>query len=309
MKKYNINDFANACLSGGYSQIIAYLENIEDGHELLGKYRDVFEKGTYFIETEDETIRDFLRCYEDCLKWALTNNMSTDEYKEYVLEKFRPFFPDASNWADIQDAVEAYFRDKGYFTSFGITSPYPTLYLWVKENTRKELVELPEGTVEIDVCEMDEVITQGWEDYLSRGVTSAGGWVTSTGTNYFKRSWSIDSDNFKIGLLKHEAQHFFDLQKYPEMDSADLEYRAKLVELIYYKDLGRFFTFLATRSDENDKSNPHAYAEGKIVRELSRRIFGRDSEESRDLWEAESEKIAAISLELLKEDSLKLSQI
>ena len=246
---------------------------------------------------------EFLRPYEDYLKWALKNETTTEECKEHLLGRLSGLFPHISTWDELQDAVKIYFEERGYHLAFGVMQPYPTLCLWSKETVRTVPVEIPEGTIEIEVREMDGVITGGWLDYLSFGRVGAGGWVTAKGTNYFKGKYDTASDDFQISLLKHEGQHFFDLKNHPKMQSTDLEYRAKLVELIYYKDMGCFFAFFANMSNDDSKTYPHAYAERKIVQGLSAKIFGRDLEKCRDLWMAEKEKVPAATLELLKEHS------
>lgn len=41
-----------------------------------------------------------------------------------------------------------------------------------------------------------------------------------------------------MSLLKHEAQHTVDMKQFPGITSAEMEYRAKLVELHQSGDLG-----------------------------------------------------------------------
>jgi len=316
MPKYDEQKFKNICTKGDYNQVAAYLADIEDGKELLEKYKDIYENGAYFIETKDERIVEFLRIYEDYLKWALSNEVTTEECKEYIANKFKGFFPrlrlyslfsKTLAWWTLCLSVNRYFKKRGYFVTFGVTAPYPCLYLWSKQTVRKERIELPEGMVEIDVCEMDETVTKGWLDYLSMNKVGAGGWVTKKGSNYFKDKYDIDSDEFKISLLKHEGQHFFDLKKHPKMKGTDLEYRAKLTELVYHKDMETFFSFIERMADGDDRAEPHAYANRKIVQALSERIFGSEMEKSHDLWADKAEEIPQAARELLKEHSEKLN--
>jgi len=317
MPKYNEQEFKGVCLKGDYNKVIAHLLELDDGDELLKKYKDIFENGLYFLEAKDERIVDFLHRYEDYLKWALSNEATTQECKEYLINKLKLLFPRVNfymrfskslAWVALFRAVNVFFKKRGYFVAFGIVAPYPNMSLWYKQTTRKEIVELPEGKVEIDVCEMDEVITRGWLDYLSMNKIGTGGWVTKKGCTYFKSVYDTDSDEFKVSLLKHEGQHFFDSKKYPKMKSTDLEYRAKLVELIYHKDeMKTFFNFMEQMASEDDRAYPHAYAERKIMQGLSHKLFGCDLELNRDLWVAKGEEIPHASLVLLKEHSEKMT--
>jgi len=306
MPKYDEQTLKNICLKGDYKLVVSYLSDLDDGNELLEKYKSIYERGAYFLETKDEKIVDFLHCYEDYLKWALINEVTTEECKESFLNKFEKFFPNVCNFDEIGDSVKAYFKERGYYAQFGVTRPYPDLYLWSKQTMRIEEVELPEAVEEINVCEMDGIITRGWLNYLSMNKIGAGGWVTQGGANYFKDKYDIHSDDFKISLIKHEAQHFHDIKNYPKMQSTDLEYRAKLVELIYYREMECFFSFLREMCSDDDRTHPHSYASRKIIQALSNRIFGKELETRPDLWTAEGSKISSASLALLKEHSERL---
>jgi len=304
---YNEKTFKNVCLSeSGYHGVVAHLETLADGKELLEKYKSIYEHGTYFLETSDERIMGILCAYEDYLKWAMINKPNTDESKEYIFNKLKPFLPLVSNYDDLEKDIKTYFEDKGYYIQFGVTWPYPTMYLWGKQTITNKMIELPEGNMEIEVCEMDDVITSGWLNYLSMSKIGDGGWVTSRGSNYFKDKYDTSSNEFKISLLKHEAQHFLDLKNHPKMKSADLEYRAKLVELIYHDDIGTFLSFLNRANEQSDRDNPHLYSSKKIAEGMSGKIFGKDLEACQDLWKAQGDKISAAALELLKEHSEKL---
>ena len=117
----------------------------------------------------------------------------------------------------------------------------------------------------MNVYEMDGIITRGWYDYLTFGMIGAGGWVSDDGCYYFAEKYDTDSEDFKVSLLKHEGQHFHDLSIWPEMASIDLEYRAKLVELIYLQSQSYLEKILLNLSV--DDSNPHGHANKRIVTE------------------------------------------
>ena len=85
-------------------------------------------------------------------------------------------------------------------------------------------------------------------------------------------------------MLKHEAQHFADMIDFPELKSADLEYRAKLVELIYYtSEKGRFIRIIQEAG--NDSSHPHKYAAHLILKELSKRVFNEPYVQDENRWQ------------------------
>jgi len=289
-----------------------YLAEINDGAELLAKYKNIFEGDSYFLETDDERIAPFLRAYEDFIKWMLKSNPTKIEAQNAIVQKLKQFVPRASLYAKISKKfayltmsilVPRYFKKYGYYAQFGDVDIYPNLALWRNQTKRNEIVELPDGQVEIEVVEMDGLITRGWVDYLSFGDVGTGGWVTKKGCTYFKEKYDTELDEFKISLLKHEGQHFFDKKRHRKMNSADLEYRAKLVELIYHNEMDTFLSFLRNMATTDDKKRAHAYAERRIIQGLSKKLFSIELETSQDAWEGKKAEIPVASLELLNEHS------
>lgn len=67
-----------------------------------------------------------------------------------------------------------------------------------------------------------------------------------------------------MSLLKHEAQHAKDLEMDKDMSSENLEYRAKLVELIYSTERNLLQKF-AGEADNSHKDNGHAMAAYRIM--------------------------------------------
>ncbi|MDR2834436.1 MAG: hypothetical protein LBV67_12050 [Streptococcaceae bacterium] len=284
MNTFSLETYKGIVGHGSYQKVIAYLEKTQ-ALELLEKYRVIFEGGENQLDTDDK----LLHTYENYLKWVLQNEPTTEQAKEYFFKQFAPFFDNISTWESLETAIFTYFQQQGYYVQFGITPPYPDLYLWKKQTKKVETVKLPETTTAIHVYEMDKVLTRGWYDYLSFGQAGAAGWVNVDGAYYFKDRYDVSSDEFKISLLKHEAQHFVDLKNYPDMNSVNLEYRAKLVELIYYDEPTRLQKFLQMIGDNPD--NPHLYANKLIVEDLKKELG--DVELFRDYF-------------LVKEASLKL---
>ena len=113
-------------------------------------------------------------------------------------------------------------------------------------------------------------------DYISFGEVGTGGWSDGDGIiNCVKSVYDLDGEDFQVSLLKHEAQHARDLAMDEGMSSADLEYRAKLVELIYSsrRNLAERF---AREADGGDRRNGHAAAAQRIMDGLSG-LLGADA--------------------------------
>jgi len=315
MNSFDKMKYTSICHQGDYNKVVSYLTEFDDSHELLDKYKNIFEGDEYSLKTEDERINLFLRSYEDFLKWMLKTNPTTVEAENAIVQKLKPFFPSLGFVSKVSKKlayalmyiyVPMFFKKHGYHAQFDTFDIYPSLRLWRNEVTRNEIVELPDGKVNMEVIEMDGIITRGWADYLSMGKTGTGGWVTKKGCTYFKEKYDTESDVFKVSLLKHEGQHFLDKKNHRKMKSTDLEFRAKLVELIYHNEMNTFFYFLQNAPATDDRSHPHFYAERKIIQGLSMKIFGTDWETSHEAWEAKRNEIPIAAHELLDEHSKKL---
>ena len=96
-----------------------------------------------------------------------------------------------------------------------------------------------------------------------------GGWASPDGTiNCIEQAYDFESERFLVSLLKHEAQHTVDMKQFPGITPAELEYRAKLVELHYSGNLGLLQKFLS-EADESRTGDSHAMASARIKREFA----------------------------------------
>lgn len=106
-------------------------------------------------------------------------------------------------------------------------------------------------------------------DYLTFGKYGTGGWASEDGTiQCIESVYDFESEKFTVSLLKHEAQHAKDLKEYPNITPAELEYRAKLVELYYSSDWELLGKFLKT-ADADKVNDSHAMASMRIKEEFS----------------------------------------
>ena len=104
--------------------------------------------------------------------------------------------------------------------------------------------------------------------------------------------------------------HFVDVKKYKNLSAADLEYRSKLVELIYLDDFlyDRVEEFIIFASSRN-RMHSHPYANYAIIRDLSQIFFNSDFESDVSKWKDISvEKINAASLKLLERSNAILAK-
>ena len=99
-------------------------------------------------------------------------------------------------------------------------------------------------------------------------------------------AWAYDtaSENFEVSYLKHEARHLLDLERYPQMDSVELEYRAKLTELAFADHTARrILQDFAEKSAQNPTS-PHAMANWRVIHDTYWALFREEMAEGFDDW-------------------------
>ncbi len=139
-----------------------------------------------------------------------------------------------------------------------------------------------------------------------------GGWATKDSTKLYcnKGTYDLNSEKFKVSYLKHESLHFTDLNNYPNLSSADLEYRSKVIELMYCTEetiYDRISEFMSG-ANKADRKNSHQYANYILIENMSKLIFNSDFTTDINLWKKVSvDKInkAASSLYELNENILR----
>ncbi len=134
----------------------------------------------------------------------------------------------------LEDAIKERLSASGWHTLGGTTGPFLGPYIWQETDKTDYAVELPDRTEDLTVFWMDGFIMRSWLDWLSDGETGTGGWAKEEGIYCVRDAYADKSryaEYFNVSFLKHEAQHHADLRR-GITKSSELEYRAKLVELM-----------------------------------------------------------------------------
>lgn len=165
-------------------------------------------------------------------------------------------------------------------------------------------VTTPEDTIDVKVVFMDSVMSNGWEGFATLDTYYPGGWATNDALYCAHDSYDLASEDFRISYLKHEGKHFADYKRFPKLESPDLEYRAKLVELSAAESslpgLIQFFL----QNSAYDATNPHANANFCVMRDLSRTLFNKEREEDVEVWKKmPSEQVHLASAALLRKNT------
>lgn len=185
----------------------------------------------------------------------------------------------------LESIIKSMCEKLNYFILTGVTKPYRELIIWKDEIEEKFEIDLGDCQVMVPVIFLSNFLCTGWLGFATNNIFHVGGWTTH---EYIYQTESkpkdINDEKFSIDILVHEGRHFSDYVLYPKIKQGELEYRAKLSELIKSKNTIylRLNNFLQIAKD--DPKIPHSYASYKIMRHLSKEIFNITYNEKIDEW-------------------------
>ena len=257
-------------LNGDIKGAIAYMREHEEYKDILPAYTAIFEDGEYRTFEVPDALNDILRQYQvyyrDVFYCGLPEAEAADKLRTRL--KALLHLPDAGEEL-LTERLRSAFEAEGYHALFGKTQGYYGPYIWRDTVPTVYRVELPGGTAEYTVNILKGFVFRSWMDYLTFGRFGTGGWASPDGTiNCIAQAYDFESERFLVSLLKHEAQHAVDMKRFPAITPAELEYRAKLVELHYSGDLGLLQKFVS-EADESRADDSHAAAAARIRREFA----------------------------------------
>ena len=242
----------------------------EEYKDILPAYTAIFEDGEYRTFEVPDALNDILRQYQvyyrDVFYCGLPEAEAADKLRTRL--KALLHLPDAGEEL-LTERLRSAFEAEGYHALFGKTQGYYGPYIWRDTVPTVYRVELPGGTAEYTVNILKGFVFRSWMDYQTFGRFGTGGWASPDGTiNCIEQAYDFESERFLVSLLKHEAQHAVDMKQFPAITPAELEYRAKLVELHYSGDLGLLQKFVS-EADESRADDSHAAASARIRREFA----------------------------------------
>lgn len=220
----------------------------------------------------DGPLRRYLMAYMEYYRDVFLLETDPEAAEAALLARILTLFPGKST-ATVSEAEKTLlspaFSAQGYRFLGGKTAGFFGPYVWSRTEDAEYEVELPEGAARHPVRLLSGFLTKSWLDCISLGQLSTGGWTDEGGVICCIRdSYDPESEAFRVSLLNHEAQHARDLARYPGISQEKLEYRAKLVELIYSSERTLLPEFLTEAVDSNP-ANGHAMAAARLKREFS----------------------------------------
>lgn len=167
---------------------------------------------------------------------------------------------------DLDNAIRSRLKKEGNYALLGQTGALRELMIWSKEERREESVEMPHGSYTTSVVYLDEFVEPGWGQYATCEQRGAGGWVADRTLFAVVPLYDdIESEEFKVTFLGHETQHFLDLDSYADIQSWELEYRAKLIELSMADKTLPNVVQKFIEDQREDPTYPHSYANYRVL--------------------------------------------
>ncbi len=256
-------------VQGNYQRALSYLDVCPGEERRKSKLLSLFNSNAAICSADQEEINEILHHYWDYYRDVFYLQSDPQKAENQLQLRLCAFFREkdtVSLCAIEQELLPAFFEQYGYHFLGGKTGGFYGPYIWKTTETRKYQVELPENIQPYFVQFHSGFLHKSWLDFLSLGEISTGGWTDGDSLIHcIADCYDDGSEDFQVSLLKHEAQHVMDLARWPDMPKAQLEYRAKLVELIYSRERNLLPGFCAQAGTEN----AHALAAGRIASEFA----------------------------------------
>ena len=224
--------------------------------------------------TGDEFADAVVRAYRQYWVRSLMQDLpgpEADAYLEVSLENAlqvlgyeSPHKPSESVFTAVGSALQS----RGFYYLDTPAPPFRDLFLWRKQERNGYSVRLTDRTQKVNVVFISEIASLGWKHFATLGLVSTTGWVEDD--TLYCVSWAYDrgSENFEISYLKHESRHLADFERFPGLESVELEYRAKLTELSFASiSTRRLLDDFSKKSTLNPQS-PHGMANYRVTRDM-----------------------------------------
>lgn len=267
------------CLHGDLPKAIRHLrkkgpQNAKDA-VLLKRVIARFVKQTEHVRvaSDDLLVCEVVRSYREYYREALLNLKAKTRAEVRLVKNLNEICarhnllrsPRDINHLEITLGLA--FKRRKYFALFGIVAPLRSLLIWRKQTQKRHVVPLVGGKQPVKVIFLDQFVELSWMHFATFGKRYVGGWAKEDALYCVKQSYDLKSDKFLASYLHHEAQHFSDYKSFPGLSADNLEYRAKLAELVALRRPNLKLKNIGIEA-RNDKSFPHNYASYRIIQDI-----------------------------------------
>ena len=257
--------------------------------------QDIFARG--FLDGVTLAYREY---WKSALMGDSSHASQLETLETRLAAVLRRFYGKPTEGASVYEGLHEAYRSRGLHFLDSPAPPLRDLFLWQREKPGKYTVELTDKQLVLKVRFMEDFLLQGWKDFASLGLATTTGWVEDETLYCLAWAYDTESENFQVSYLKHEARHLVDLAQYPDMESTELEYRAKLTELAFAnRTLQRVMDDFTEKAAQNPES-PHAMANWRIVRDMHWALYDEELPENFTEWgHLDSGKVNRLARQLL----------
>jgi len=323
------NNIYPLALQGDLHGVFSILDTLEN-NQLSKQQKAIKEKfyrrfitgnEQYHYNTDDAVVIEIVKSFHEYWKKVMLDKQSVFVADSSLIKSIsvlihKNISPDTTNGlTDIEDNIYNYcnrfLKSRGFYSNaFGKTAHLYDLFIWKNSEIITYPIKLIDDSVYVEVHFMQNFISRGWAHYATLGRSSAGGWTTRQALYAVDEVYDRNSEQFKVSYLAHEGQHFADHISFPKLKQTDLEYRAKLLELVKSKETTRSLLNKFINNGANNKNNAHAFANYYLINRLSQQIFGVDYVSDMIKWrQIEPKLIKEKSVDLYSEHTRKLNEI
>ena len=266
--------------------------------------RQTFTSAPRFENLPDRS-RRILNAYRLYWQSSMLHRASTADAEHSLLDSLNAVLVStpggrASTLGDASERARLAIRDEGLFALAGVTSPFYEMMIWRTQTPKTYHVKLPGRAVDVPVVFLDDFVSLGWAGFATCGRSHSGGWATQDSLFALRSAYDIESESFRVSYLAHEGTHFSDYKRYPKLQQPELEYRAKLTELVVSEGTTYDLITGFARRNSTDRSIPHHFANYWVAADMSRSVFRSDS------LVAEPEKWRGIPVDRIRREAKKL---
>jgi hypothetical protein len=211
---------------------------------------------------------------------------------------------------DTFELVQAALHAEGVYALTGPAPPLQELLVWARQSQTDYDVVLSDQRRQVTVIVMSDFYSRGWKEYASLGLAATTAWVQDGSLYCADSAFEPGTETFEVSYLKHETRHLVDLEQFPGLSSAELEYRAKLTELIFARETQRRLLddFTAKRAPNPD--SPHAAANFRVTSDLWRELYDSSFVGGGQAWMSiDRDKISRAARRLLARDTARLNDL
>lgn len=204
----------------------------------------------------------------------------------------------------LQRALVTAVRAQGFYALPAPALPLQDLLLWRGQSESRFKVELTDQWREVNVVFLSDFVSQGWKHYAALGLVTTSGWIESGVLYCVDQAYDPGTEAFGVSYLKHESRHLADMERFPGLPAADLEYRAKLTELAFASDTLRGLLEDFTARSALNSEAPHAEANYRVTHDLYRELYGRPFAGNSNAWMTlDTARVNGAARRLLQRDS------